>query len=176
MTSQETPNRSFRRSSIGTPILGWRSSLTRIGASSDRRRRLRQAQRIVDQVEGETPTEAFWRQFRAELERSRRHDRQLSLLRLGLAAGHPDRGNVAWVTRQAFRCGDGVLVESDQLLVLLSEAGRAEAMRVIERLSPADAKHTAAFRWETIVFPEDALTLHAMLEHVYSDAESRPGR
>lgn len=85
-----------------------------------------------------------------ELERSRRHGKQCSLVRL------VGRGRGPAVTPDATRRTDVVWQVADDVLLLLPETGPQAAARCAQRLGPATATATATF-------PDDALTAHGLV-------------
>lgn len=113
-------------------------------------------------------TAAGWREFRRELNRSRRHGYPLSLVRLPGAAG--DRASVAdrlAQVRHDIRRIDLAWPAHGDLYLLLPQTDRAGAIGAVARLgvpSPLGADAVDAAR--IAVFPGDGLTSGALIAAV----------
>jgi hypothetical protein len=114
-----------------------------------------------------------WERVRREIERARRHNGSLVLVRLPLS---PATGSVRAVAEQVeflLRATDYVWVEDRSVLLLLADAERDSAHIAIERVvASLDGRAT-----ETPIiaaFPEDELTLGGLVDRLYPPRRVRP--
>jgi hypothetical protein len=100
-----------------------------------------------------------------ELERSRRHERPLAIVRLRFVAGEPVGAAgkyLAMAIASTLRTIDEVLCEGDSIYLVLSETGAAEARACIRRLSDLHQGVFAEADTRLAVFPDDGVTLAAL--------------
>ncbi|MFN2418756.1 MAG: hypothetical protein ABR593_07515 [Candidatus Limnocylindria bacterium] len=109
-----------------------------------------------------------WEAFKREIDRSRRHERPLTLA----AASFPGtaiRGGLLAETvaqaRRQMRSIDLLWYDGSGLWLLMPESHREGATTAIRRITEAaPAARTAV--WRLVVFPEDALTVGALIKQL----------
>ena len=100
-----------------------------------------------------------------ELERSRRHERPLSIVRIRLVDGGPIGAAgkyLAMSIASTLRTIDEVVCEGDSLYLVLSETGASEARACIRRLADFHQGVFAEADTRLAVFPDDGVTLAAL--------------
>jgi hypothetical protein len=113
-----------------------------------------------------------WDAFRRELDRSRRFERRFALLRMPhveSASADSDQGDPATgdgllgTIRLVVRSIDEAWLADGSLYLLLPEASRASASHLVNRLRSILPDPAALNRIELAEFPEDGLTMGAVL-------------
>ena len=107
-----------------------------------------------------------WRRFELELERARRHERPMALLRIGDVAADSLRG--------ALRLLDGVWVDGGHAYVVMPETDRVALARAIARIT-AELPYIGLDAMRGAVFPSDGLTAGALVARL-DDPDSTPRR
>jgi lipopolysaccharide/colanic/teichoic acid biosynthesis glycosyltransferase len=127
---------------------------------------------------GRARAQAAWAALDREIDRSRRHRHEVTLLRLGARGGDgadPRRlAASADRLRALIRSVDYVWFDGDGLFVLLPESGRGDADGLLKRLAAAAPAIAGAGAGEVSVatFPQDGLTANALRAAV---SGPRPG-
>jgi hypothetical protein len=103
-----------------------------------------------------------WRELAAELERARRYERPFDLIRLAAPAG--TRRSRTTPPDIEVRRTDRVWQAGPDVYVLLPETDARAASRFVERLRAQP--DLAAYEVHTAAFPQDGLTLRALLERL----------
>jgi hypothetical protein len=103
--------------------------------------------------------EAGWHTFLRELERARRHARQLALVRVTHEASASDA--VADRARSMARVVDIVWSDADAIYLGLPEADRGAAELVVDRLRTLS--ELAAAESRIAIFPDEAVTAGALM-------------
>jgi len=109
-----------------------------------------------------------------EVERSRRYDRPLVLLRIRSGVGDPDPERTVSVIRSCLRSTDHVWSDLGALFIVMPESDRTAGDRLLERI-----RHTATHPGSAVVvdhaaFPEDELSAAPLLDRVMTPRPSRP--
>jgi hypothetical protein len=121
------------------------------------------------------PAEAIgWERFDLELERSRRHERPLALLRVAVPPPQRGQGTVdAADVRDSVRVLDAVWSDRGHVFVLMPETDRAVLGRAIGRiLARLPGMSLDAMR--VALYPDDGLTSGALIARLEApDAEPR---
>jgi hypothetical protein len=124
---------------------------------------------LVPDRDRHTPADAIgWERFDLELERSRRHERPLALLRISVSTGPrarrwapPDSAEI----RDAVRVLDAVWVDREHVFVLMPETNREALSRAIGRiLTRLPRIDLEAMR--VALYPEDGLTSGALISRL----------
>jgi len=117
-----------------------------------------------------------WERFDLELERSRRHERPLALLRIAVPSQTQGRRRSVGAAdvRDSVRVLDAVWSDRDHVFVLMPETDRAVLGRAIGRiLARLPSIDLDAMR--VALYPEDGLTSGALIARLEArDAEPRP--
>jgi hypothetical protein len=112
-----------------------------------------------------TTSQAGWEDFHRELARARRYQRPVAIVRLPGAPGVDDRERAA-ALHLLVRQTDRVWAEHGDTLVVLAEADRPEAERVVARIR-ARRPETLGIGAFIATFPADGLTSGALLATLY---------
>jgi lipopolysaccharide/colanic/teichoic acid biosynthesis glycosyltransferase len=115
---------------------------------------------------GRARAESAWAALDREIDRSRRHRHQLTLLRLGAPSGNgaDPRRLIATADRlrALIRSVDDVWVDGEGLFVLLPESGRDDADGLLNRLATTAPEIVGVGEVIVAAFPEDGLTANAL--------------
>ena len=121
-----------------------------------------------------------WAAVRIELARSRRHERQFAIVGIPDAVWSPSSGEPASRFQLAFdatqsiqsivRGPDRAFADASMLHVLLTDCDREQALAFLSRAQAAMPQLFADDRVNLVVFPEDGITLGALI------AQLRDGR
>jgi hypothetical protein len=114
---------------------------------------------------------AGWQSFAREVDRARRHERPLALgaVPLGQTPRYGLRRELLTIAGAAVRSIDVLWLDRDNLFVALPETDRAQAARVLARLT-LRVRPEAANAWRLSLFPDDALTVGGLVEQLsFSD-------
>jgi len=134
------------------------------------------ADRILSEPEAIGGGSDGWAGFMVELERARRYERPMALMRIAQshlpeddasAAGEPLVDRVRARTRQV----DLVWQEGDQVYVVVPEGGSTAVADLVTRLRAVT--HLAGIEVRSAVFPDQAVTAGALLAMVH-DGEWEP--
>ncbi len=117
----------------------------------------------------------WWTELQLELERARRFRREFALLRVrrsgtGSGTGRPWRrkppADVARFDKlqSSVRSIDTVWIDGMSMYILLPEASRGTALRVLERLRSETPEAFTDASVAVVAFPADALTAGALLD------------
>ena len=101
-----------------------------------------------------------------ELDRSRRHEHPLAVVRLPLADGNPlgvGGQYLASVIAATLRTIDYVVPDGDSLYLVLSETSASEARACLRRLTAAHPQVFGEARARVAAFPDDGVTIAALL-------------
>ena len=104
------------------------------------------------------PVTAFWNWVEIELERARRYDHQLAIVRFRVEQSNV-RSCALWCD-QGLRAIDRWCIDGNRLLVLAPETGREGADLLARRM--LDARAMPLSSPHVACFPEDAVTRHGL--------------
>lgn len=103
----------------------------------------------------------FWRWLDLELERARRYDHTVSIIRVTTREG---RFNTSADQLRCLRAMDHSTSLGDELWVLAPETDTRGAEVLVDRLSHELGHHELSVR--VACFPVDGITRHALIEHI----------
>ena len=108
-----------------------------------------------------------WDALQREIDRSRRHERSLALASVSLPDAEPvGNGDEMMATigrvRSELRSIDVLWTDGSRLWVLMPESGREGGTTALRRIMGA-APETRGDYWKLVVFPDDAMTLGALI-------------
>jgi lipopolysaccharide/colanic/teichoic acid biosynthesis glycosyltransferase len=118
---------------------------------------------------GGAPAQSAWAALDREIDRSRRHSHEVTLLRLAPAEADPrELGASADRLRALIRSVDEVWVDRGGLFMLLPESGRDGAEGLLRRLAGCAPAIVGACEVSVASFPRDGLTANALRAAVHA--------
>jgi hypothetical protein len=114
---------------------------------------------------------AGWREFRREIDRSRRHERPFTMISIPIEPEAEDLLVLPALVASSVRTIDFVWEDGANLYVLMPETPREPALAAITRVT----SRLAALRSREVrlaMFPDDASTAGALLDVLRGDGES----